>query len=89
MPLYRNVGKSSKSDVSFFTLFLISGAIDYCECSSLEGTGLDDIVQAAVSVALDHSTRKTFNWPCKRCISYDQTIILFLLYILLDIIKAI
>ena len=72
-----------------FSHFLISGAIDYYECSSLEGTGLDDIVQAAVSVVLDHSTRKMFNWPWKRCMSYDQSIVLFLLYILLDIIKAI
>ena len=52
-------------DVAHF----IVGAISYYECSSLEGTGLNDIVQAAVSTALNHSTkptRKTFNWPWKR-----------------------
>ena len=34
----------------FSQLFLITGGKGYFECSSLEGTGLDDIVQAVMKV---------------------------------------
>ena len=41
------------------TTHFITEAVGYYECSSLEATGLDDIVQAAVSTGLDHSTKST------------------------------
>ena len=47
----------------------ITGAVNYYECSSLEGTGISDIVDIAVTTGLDHSTkptRRTFVWPWKR-----------------------
>ena len=70
----------------------ITEAVGYYECSSLEATGLDDIVQAAVSTGLDHSTkqtRRTFTWPWKRyhMTSCDHQVI-FVVH-LLDIIKAV
>ena len=49
----------------------IAGAVNYFECSSLEGTGLDNIVQTAISIALTKPTRRMFNWPWKRCVSHD------------------
>jgi len=61
---------------------LITGAAGYYECSSLEGIGLDDIVQAAMITALDHPSRKTkrtFVWPWKR---YHMTSCDFVVYTL-------
>ena len=52
-------------------MHFIAGAVNYYECSALEGTGLDDIVRAAVSITITKPTRRTFNWLWKRCVSHD------------------
>lgn len=67
------------------TTHFITEAVGYYECSSLEATGLDDIVQAAVSTGLDHSTkstRRTFTWPWKRyhMTSCDHQVISLYIY---------
>ena len=64
----------------------ITEAVGYYECSSLEATGLNDIVQAVVLASVNHSnklTRRTFTRPWKRyhMSSCDQHVIL-LYYVL-------
>ena len=64
----------------------ITEAVGYYECSSLEATGLNDIVQAVVFAGVNHSTKptgRTFTWPWKRyhMSSCDQHVIL-LYYVL-------
>ena len=40
------------------TQHFIAGAVNYCECSSLEGTGLDDIVQAVAINGLNSKPQR-------------------------------